>query len=377
MKLLIVSNDSTTYGSNRSMLNLIDELKRKNIEIKVLIPNKGDIEEELQKRKIEYKVEKYYSWITGKGCKKQIKQLIKMLLNNILIIQINKWVKKEKFDIIHSSNSAVYIGAIIAQRNKTPHVWHIRELMKEDHNLEFFNEKYTLKLFERASKLIYVSKCVKDKYSKLLNKNNGKLIYNGLPSKENINNEIPSLDNNIFKCLIAGNICETKGQKEAIEAINILVKKGIKNVKLYLAGEGRLENELKKYVEKNNLNKYIEFLGFRNDLDSIRKNVNIYLMCSKNEAFGRVTIEGMLSKNLIIGANTGGTVEIIRNNYSGILYKQGDAEDLAKKIEYAINNWEECKKIIENAYTEALNKFTIEICANSVYEIYKELLGEK
>ena len=138
-----------------------------------------------------------------------------------------------------------------------------------------------------------------------------------------------------------------------------------------------MKDELEEYVKKNQLNDTIKFLGFRNDLDEIRKNINIYLMCSQNEAFGRVTIEAMMAKNLVIGANTGGTIELISNGFNGFLYHQGDYKDLANQIEYVITHWENCEKIIENAYTDAMNKFSIQRCANQVIQVYEKVLGDE
>lgn len=43
----------------------------------------------------------------------------------------------------------------------------------------------------------------------------------------------------------------------------------------------------------------------------MRKKIDVELVCSRSEAFGRVTIESMMSSNPVIGANTGGTKELI------------------------------------------------------------------
>ena len=179
-KVLFVANDSSTYGSNRSTLNLIDELIKKNITIKVLIPEKGALEEELKSRNIEYKVGNYYSGVMPKGEKGKIKLWIKAICNYLISFKIAKWVKQEKITIIHSVNSAVFIGAHISKLTKIIHVWHIRELMQEDHNFEFFNKKIAYRLLNTADYRIYISKAVQDKYKKILNSENSKLIYNGI-----------------------------------------------------------------------------------------------------------------------------------------------------------------------------------------------------
>ena len=375
-KILYVTNDSVTYGSTRSTLNLMDEMLKKDLDIQVLIPQKGPLEEELKNRNINYKVSRYFSWVKSKNDKNILKMCIKMLLNIFLLIPICSWIKREKFDIIHSVNSAVCIGAFSAKILKLKHVWHIRELIEEDHNLSFFNKKLFIKYLNNADEIIYVSKNVESKYKKLLNNCNANVIYNGIPIYKEKETELPILQNK-FNLLIAGNICETKGQLEAIKAIEYLVSINIKNIKLYVAGDGLLEEEYKKYVVDHNLEEYVEFLGFVKNLKELRKRINIYLMCSKNEAFGRVTIEAMVAKNLVIGTNKGGTTEIIQNNVTGILYNQGDFIDLSDKIRVSIEDWEKSKKIINNAYKYAIKNFTIERCADEVYKIYEKMEDKK
>lgn len=299
IKLLFVTNDSVTYGSTRSMLNLIDELQNKNIEIKVLIPSHGSLEQELQTRNLTYKIGNYYTGVIPRGEKGKIKLYIKMLINYFIACRISKWIKEEKFDIIHSVNSAVFIGHYISKINHIIHIWHIRELMQEDHNLEFFNKKIAYKMFKKANYRMYVSKSVEDKYKPILDNKNSKVIYNGIPTEKFIDIKMPETSKK-YKLLIAGNICQTKGQQEAIKAIEYLVNKGVINIELSIAGDGVMQKELEQYVTERHLEDNVKFLGFRNDLDNIRKQINIYLMCSKKEAFGRVTIESMMSKNLVI-----------------------------------------------------------------------------
>lgn len=71
-------------------------------------------------------------------------------------------------------------------------------------------------------------------------------------------------------------------------------------------------------------------------MDLLRQNMDIELMCAERETFGWVTVEGMRSGLLVIGANTGATPEIITNMKTGLLYTHGDARDLADKIEWVL-----------------------------------------
>ena len=58
----------------------------------------------------------------------------------------------------------------------------------------------------------------------------------------------------------------------------------------------------------------------------------------KQEGFGRVTVEYMLSGLCPIVSNTGANLEIVDDKISGIVYEKGNIQDLKEKIKYCINN---------------------------------------
>ena len=97
-------------------------------------------------------------------------------------------------------------------------------------------------------------------------------------------------------------------------------------------------------------------------------------MCSKSEAFGRVTVEYMANKLITIASNTGASPEIIMKN-TGFLYKQGNYRNLAniiKKIYYMDND--EKNKIINNAYNLVKDNFSDVCNAKNVYNLYLKIL---
>ena len=175
---------------------------------------------------------------------------------------------------------------------------------------------------------------------------------------------------NNINLIIAGAITEGKGQIDAVLAINELKNRGYNNIKLSIAGSGDI-NILKYKIDELGLNNNINMLGQVRNLPEIRKNNDIELVCSKSEAFGRVTIEAMMSMMPVIGANTGGTKELIKDKYNGLLYEQGNYKSLANKIEYFIVNRDEIERMAKNAYVFSKG-FTVEKNMKQIYELYKQ-----
>ena len=366
MKVLYILNDSLNYGSNKAILYLTDSLKDK-IEYEFLLPCHGVVEEELKKRGVKYKVSKYFSSIKDldKG-ERKIKRIIKTLINKVKVITLSRYYKNRNIDIIHSVNSAVYIGALISKRIGAKHIVHIREL-EEDHNFTFFNKEYIYGLFNEADKIICISSVVFNKYKKILNVNKMVKIYDGV----NLNEfSFEKEENTFYNLLFTGTLSKTKGVFDACLAIGELASK-YPLIHLYIAGDGPLKEELEKYVKENNLTKNITFLGYVKDMKSLRKKIHIALVCSRCEALGLVSIEAMLSKCLVIGTNSGGTKEIVKEN--GYFYDYGDYKSLKEEIEYALLNEKETTSLIENAYKEALNYNDLK-CAKETLSVYKEIM---
>ena len=121
----------------------------------------------------------------------------------------------------------------------------------------------------------------------------------------------------------------------------------------------------------------IHILHYAADLRKLRKQCDIGLTCSKNEAFGRVTIENQLAGLLVIGANTGGTTEIIKDNETGLIYKEGDYIDLANKIEYALMHKNEMRIIARYGKEKATQDFSIQRVVDQITEIYDQIIMKK
>ena len=128
-----------------------------------------------------------------------------------------------------------------------------------------------------------------------------------------------------------------------------------------------LEEKIKQY----NLNDNIIFLNQVNEMNSIRENMGIGIISSYKEAFGRVTIEGMLAGMIMIGANDAATKELISNSFNGYLYTLGNIEELANIIEKILKALlEENLNIIENARLSS-QKYISGKCANCILELFE------
>lgn len=382
MNILFFSNESRLGGANLSLLGLIDELKKVH-QISVVVPiRKGYMVEELRKRQIPVYYRHSFWWMlapagspAGTFLKKMIYKIL--CLNNYLCaLSLVRVIKKQKIDVIHTNSSVLNTGGILAAMTGVPHVWHIREFGQEDFG--FFSvwkyDKLCHFIETHSDRVIAISQAIAQKFQNKISSQKLEIVYNGV-GKENVQDKSAlERPKDIVEFLIGGRVSREKGQEDAIRAIALAVQKGYRNLHLSIAGPGKAEY-LQELIAAENLTDYVSLLGMVNDMPSLRRRMDVELVCSVCEGFGRVTIEAMMSSNAVIGSDTGGTPELIRDGFNGFLYRQGNVQELADKIIYLMENPGEIGRMGRNAYLFAAETFTRKRNAEKIVEIYSELVS--
>lgn len=380
MRVCFVSHSSEKWGAEKALLELIEALEPRGVEPYVLLPSYGPLIEELQKRQITYRVLPYKWWV-GRNVPAW-KRMLRAFFNLALLIPVLLTIKRWKCQIVYTNTIAVSIGAVAAKLLGLPHVWHIHEFGKEDHGFVFdFHENFSLWLMDRFSEVwIANSHAVAEKYQQYTKPSKLKVVYHSVSVPEVVSelvlNDSGDDIEEGMKCVIVGRLEEGKRQEDAIRAVGKLVREGIK-VKLYVVGKGsgKYENYLRRLVKDDNLEGYVVLVGHLEDPFPLMKNSHVLLMCSRSEAFGRVTVEAMKLGKPVIGARSGGTVELIRDGFNGFLYTPGSYEELSNKIRYLYENPDIVDQMGKNALQWAEEHFTPELYGEGVMKILRLLVN--
>lgn len=381
MNILYIAHESRMGGANLSLLGMIDHFSEKN-NIYVVVPiKKGFLVDELHKRKIPVLYQHSFWWAIAPGANsvaasgRKFVYRILVLHNYICAWRLRRTVKKYSIDLIHTNSSVLNTGGILAAAMHVPHVWHIREFRQEGLGfIDVWNSKHIYSFMRKHSgRIITISKALKDKYSEMIPTDLIRVVYNGVGEENLYEKKQAKRQNEIVQFLISGRISEEKGQAEAIKAVALLVEQGYHNLHLSIAGPGNVDL-LRKLIEQRHIEDYVSFLGYRTDLPLLRREMDVELVCSLCEAFGRVTAEAMMSSNPVIGSNSGGTSELIKDGENGYLYRQGDEKDLAVKMKRFLDYPEKIQQMGQYAYKTAGERFSSKTNAENVMEIYQELL---
>ena len=380
LSVCLFSHSSHLAGAERSLLELTTELIRDHgVICSVVLPNDGRLGEKLKEVGASTLLVDY-SWWCDSSLPPKDEEISRRLNNSFkTLLKQMKELDKINPDVIITNTMVIPWGAISASFLGKPHVWYITEFGKLDHDLKFYLPfKRVLNIIRDSSNLILtISNAVaRTLFGDDLTQNI-LTVYNYI--------DVPSSDfnsdaNNYFtrtnaiRLLISGTITESKGQEDAIMAVKELVLRK-KDVELIIMGSQVpwYVKRLKEIVMEEKLEGYVRFMDFRENPFPIMNAADIVLVCSRCEAFGRITVEAMLLKKPVIGTNSGGTVELIKNGFNGLLYEHGNYHQLAEKIEYLIDNRQKIKEFGENGYKFAKENFTKEKYGGRVYELLKGL----
>lgn len=381
MKILYIhSNSALDNGASLSLIALIKHVKEQGIEVIVVIPSEGMLLYKLRDLEIEtYIVRNYNDWYynikNGLNIRTKTISFMKSILNQLAKLRIAMIILTKKIDVVHINTLTNQIGAKAALLTKRKLVWHIREYLEEDLGITHINLKKSISLYNKADSMIAISRGVYSKYNKLIN-TKIHTIYNGVDNiYYNSNKNI--LMTNYINITLAGRIVREKGQLEMLKATKLLVDKGHKNIRLKIIGKNNNDayyKSLIEYVKENELENNVSIKDYSSNMHEIWQATDIACVCSLSEAFGRVTVEAMLEGILVIGANTGGTAEIIEDSDTGFLYSQGNHYDLANIIDFSIKHPSVARRIALQGQQKALKKYTSSKNASNIINLYKNLI---
>jgi glycosyltransferase involved in cell wall biosynthesis len=199
---------------------------------------------------------------------------------------------------------------------------------------------------------------------------------------------------------IVGRITVWKGHQTFIEALQ-LVKKDFPHVKALIVGEQFQrsseadrrelntlrqdlgdqicppssiifeEQDLRKLVHTLGLNNQVIFTGFRHDIPDVMAALDLLVLSSWWEPFGRVLIEAMASGNPVVATNLGGPAEIVKDGEVGFLVPPLDAQMMADAICKILSDPLLAARMSRKGRLEAKCRFSLSQYATMITDIYQ------
>lgn len=245
------------------------------------------------------------------------------------------------YDVVHVNLfPALYWGAaasvITSKHTKFIYTEHSSFNKRREHSCLRILEKV---IYRHYHKIVAISEGVKKSLScwigqteRIITINNGVDLQNYINATE-VDKRTLGITREATIIFMSARFNAAKDQSTLIRALKLIPDK---KINLVLAGDGPLRKDAEMLVKNLNLTERVHFLGFRNDIPNLIQTSDICVLSSNWEGFGLVAVEYMAAGKPVIVSDVEGLNDIVRN--AGLLFRHGDEEDLAEKIEMLVND---------------------------------------
>jgi glycosyltransferase involved in cell wall biosynthesis len=165
--------------------------------------------------------------------------------------------------------------------------------------------------------------------------------------------------NNIFTWLCVAHFRNSKDYETLFKAIHL-----IKDKKFIVNIIGKLHGQTWPFETVKNLGieEHINILGFLNEPEPYFNSADAFVLSSKWEGSPNAMLEAMASERLVVGSAIGGIRELITEADCGILFKQGDEQELAAAMAKVMNMAEnELKLAGDNGRKYIIDNFSEQV----------------
>lgn len=181
----------------------------------------------------------------------------------------------------------------------------------------------------------------------------------------------------VLRIICVARLIERKGQHYLIKAVKRLSDEGTK-VFIELVGTGDAEKYYKKLVKSLGIMDLVKFSGYVNR-ESITENyasADVFVLPSFNEGMSLSTLEAMASGLPVVVTKTGGTNSMVEEGINGLVFKQGDINELTNHLRLLHND----KSLMNKMGKASRNKsreFSWEKASLSYQKLFSTIISQR
>lgn len=384
MKILYISNNSSTGGAPAALLNLVRVMSRKH-EVAVMMPDDdGPLYSKLEELGVQCYTSHTYCLSIWPRVLNPVKFIRRIAALRANINSVREYVAEvlDDFcpDVVHTNVGPLDIAVAECKKRGISHVWHLREYQNLDFGMSYYPggaRKFKELISEENNHCIAITSGV---YSHWGLNPDSKVIYDGVIDEETIVPLVQDDKNRQPYFIYAARIERGKGLKELLKAYRLYVRNGGK-YSLKVAGRhcGLYAYMCRLYVRIHGLSDKVSFLGNRSDIPQLMSEASAAVIPSRFEGFGFTTVEAMYNGCIVVGKNTAGTKEQLDN---GKLFKGREigfrylevTELVDRLLEVEKMDVDAAEQMRKDAYETVTSMYGIIRYAQEVEEYYQNIL---
>jgi glycosyltransferase involved in cell wall biosynthesis len=356
MRVLVITNDLSQGGAEKLLVSSLPLLKSKNLEVELLL------------LKADNSVPNYLTDLKNSGI--PIHDLhAPNFYDPFSVFKIRRFLTSNSFDIVH-----VHLFPALYWASFSTFFLGRKPLMvyTEHSNHNKRRGKKYLKLAERItygsySAVIAITESVRQNLIEWIGQADKIVtIQNGV---DLMTIQSAKKKSKIELCSELG-FRYPKDQDTIMKACKLLGS----NYHILFAGEGDRKEIAESLAVSYGVSDQVHFLGFRTDVYTLMKSVDLNILSSEYEGMSGVTLESLAAEVPFLGSNVPGISEIVPNE--DFLFSPGNEKDLAERVSGILQNPDLYGTMVKEAGLYIKN-FDMELMADRYLSLYEYLILHK
>lgn len=376
--ILMINASEYVFGAEKSLAALAFMARSEGCRFTLVAPA-GDTQRFFQSLGFATRKLPLYRFVRRYSVSLHMRQTGRWLHGNWLLYQ---HCRKLRPDLIHANGiqSMLYVP-LAACLLHLPVVWHVRDL-----SFPRFVSAFCQRL---ASAIIVPSTAVARHLTSCVEKVH--LIPNPLEIPGTVSGDIVDeygskmnsqlrTDEGDFRIGLVGQIIPRKGHDLLLASLPTILER-VPQARIFFVGGDPFEphsayiQEIERKLESlGELRTRIVWMDYTPHIEEVYRWLDVLVVPSRSEAFGRVALEAMACGCPVVATATGGLAEIIQNGINGLLFPHGDTAALSRcVIELAENSQMRNRLKSGGLKTAQSYRDRLPIIAREVRAIYEHL----
>jgi glycosyltransferase involved in cell wall biosynthesis len=169
-----------------------------------------------------------------------------------------------------------------------------------------------------------------------------------------------------------------KGFDCLIDAMRIVCKR-VPNASLLIAGHDPwgYSKHLRANITALNLEERVQLVGFKDNVPSFLRTLQVFAFASRSEGFGQVVIEAMAAGVPVVVSRIPPLTEIVKDGETGLLVELDRPERFARAIAWLLMHRKEAEELGRRGQMRVWNQFSAEKMARETFSLYDQRIGKQ
>ena len=376
--ILYISHASQLGGAERSLLLLLARLDRGRFQPRVVVRGRGPLADRLDEMGVPWYTVPMIRFTRTANAVTLVRYFASWRKS---ARKIRRLLDRLQAHLVHANSTTAFLYAMhLLARQRVPRIWHVR-----DFGLTKMST-VDRAVPRCASAIILVSNAVGQVVPRVRGvSDKTSVVYNGVDvdtfgpgDRAALRGEL-GLGQSTPVAGIVGQVVPWKGHDRFLAAAAKVASR-LPDARFLVVGDDRfgdhpkLLDKLRAQAADLGLGGAVIFTGWRDDPAAVMNALDVLVVASENEPFGRVVIEAMACETPVVAFRCGGPAEIIEHDRTGLLVEPFDVDAMADAMTALLADPDRAAALGRAARQAVCEKFSADRYVQSIQNLYDRLL---